>query len=185
MSRFGSVHLTDGVIACRAPAERDLDGIVAACQDPDIPRFTRVPSPYTPDHGRTFLATAAAGWENGTDFVFAVVDPSTDAFLGACGVHHRADRDGAGEIGYWIDPGVRGRGAATRAVVLVARWGIAVVGYPRIELIADVDNHASIRVAERAGFHREGVMRSRVILAGARRDAVLFSLIAADLGSGR
>lgn len=179
----GLVRLTDGVIACRPPAERDLDAIVAACQDPQIVRFTRVPSPYTADHGSTFLAMAIAGWQAGRDFVFAVVDPETDALLGACGVHQRPDRDGAAEIGYWIGSGARGRGVATRAVVMVARWAVVDVGFPRIELIADVDNHGSIRVAERAGFHREGVLRSRVVLLGTRRDAVLYSLIAEDLAT--
>ena len=52
--------LTDGVVRLRAPERRDVDAIHAACQDPDIIRFTRVPYPYSRVHAQTFVRNAAA-----------------------------------------------------------------------------------------------------------------------------
>ena len=58
--------LSDGSIGVRPIATGDIPDIVAACRDPEIPRWTRVPSPYTREDAERFLAVAAAeryGWE--------------------------------------------------------------------------------------------------------------------------
>ena len=63
------------------------------------------------------------------------------------------------EVGYWIRSQVRGKGLMSRALVLVSRWLLA-DGAQRVYLRADPENVASCRVAEKAGFTREGVLRS-------------------------
>jgi RimJ/RimL family protein N-acetyltransferase len=74
---------------------------------------------------------------------------------------------------------------ASRAVRLVSEWALRELSVPRIELVADVANNGSIRVAEKAGYIREGVLRSRALLGGARRDVVLFSLLPDDIHRSR
>ena len=74
-----------------------------------------------------------------------------------------------------------GRGVATRATKLAARFGFAELGLNRIEIVAALDNVASQRVAERAGAVREGILRQRLSINGVPHDAVLFSLVAGDL----
>ena len=69
----------------------------------------------------------------------------------------------------------------TRALLLVARWAFDEVGVQRISLLADPRNATSIGVAERAGFHREGVLRSWTDVNGERVDYVSFSLLPSDL----
>ena len=68
--------------------------------------------------------------------------------------------DDVWEVGYWIRREARGRGLMSRALVLVARWLLAERGAQRIFLRADPENVPSCRVAEKAGFTREGVLRS-------------------------
>ncbi len=54
-------------------------------------------------------------------------------------------------------------------------------GAPRGHLVADVDNTASQAVAVRAGFRREGLVRSCLDRRdGSRGDAVLFGRVAGD-----
>jgi ribosomal-protein-alanine N-acetyltransferase len=75
----------------------------------------------------------------------------------------------------------RRRGAAATALGLVSRWALGTLGLERLELLADPRNRASQRVAERAGYVREGTLRSYQPFKGRRMDAVMFSLLPADL----
>src|SRR6476619_3999237 len=70
-----------------------------------------------------------------------------------------AERDpGLAAVGYWLRPDARGRGAATIALQLIARWAFNEVGVQRLELTTAPENVASQRVAEGAGFTREGIL---------------------------
>jgi RimJ/RimL family protein N-acetyltransferase len=85
------------------------------------------------------------------------------------------------ETGYWLGPAARGRGYATEAVRAVARHAFG-LGLTRIELLAAVGNVASQRVAERAGFTREGVLReARPLPGGKKADMVRFRLLEGEL----
>jgi RimJ/RimL family protein N-acetyltransferase len=166
------VTLEDDVVRLRPFEEGDVPAIAAACQDPEIPRWTAVPSPYTEADARAWL-------ESGEEESFAVVDRATDELLGSIGV--RYFDDGIGEVGYWVKREARGRGVATRALGLVARWALVDKELGRFQLRADVGNEASQRVAEKAGFVREGVLRSSLVHKGERRDVIMYSLVLGDL----
>lgn len=162
----------DDVVRLRPFEERDVPAIAAACQDPEIPRWTAVPSPYTEADARQWL-------ESDEEESFAVVDKQSDELLGSIGVRYLDG--GIGEVGYWVKREARGRGVATRALGLVARWALVDRGLGRFQLRADVANEASQRVAEKAGFVREGVLRSGLAFKGERRDVVMYSLVPDDL----
>jgi RimJ/RimL family protein N-acetyltransferase len=87
---------------------------------------------------------------------------------------------GRGEVGYWVGARARGTGHATRAVRLICELGFSSLGLERIELFAATGNPASQRVAERAGFTREAVMRSFWVGRDGRHDMVCFGLLAGD-----
>src|SRR5262249_18315989 len=151
------------------------------CQDPDIPRFTRIRSPYTREDAEQFVHAAPDGWRTGERALpLAICDRETDAILGSTGVHLR-DEPEVAEIGYWVARDARRRGHATRAVRLVSRWAIPALGLQRLELMTRTDNVASQRVAERAGFTCEGLLRSYVALGSGLTDVYMFSLLPRDL----
>ncbi|WP_344979891.1 GNAT family N-acetyltransferase [Streptosporangium fragile] len=87
---------------------------------------------------------------------------------------------GTTEIGYGVHPLYRGRGFAPEAVGGVVRWVFETTGLHRIELRADVDNIASLRVAEKAGFVREGVLRAAEMADDGPHDVVVFGMLRAD-----
>jgi RimJ/RimL family protein N-acetyltransferase len=172
--------LTDGVVTLRPWRAEDVDPLVALCDDPEIVRFTRVPTPYTRDDALMFMAQKVAIEERGEAVSLAVVD-ADDRLLGSIDV--RRGTDGRASIGYLVGAGARGRGVASRATRLLARWALAEWGVARLEIHVRPDNPASQRVAERAGFTREGVLRSYLELRGRRYDSVVFSLLPDDVGS--
>jgi len=164
--------LEDEIVLLRPFDKGDVPAIVAACQDPEIPRWTSVPSPYTE-------ADAVAWLESDVEESFAVVDRSTGELLGSIGVRYLDSA--VGEVGYWMKREARGRGLATRALALLSRWALVEKSLARFQLRADVENVASQRVAEKAGFVREGVLRSSLELMGERRDVIMYSLVPDDL----
>jgi RimJ/RimL family protein N-acetyltransferase len=178
-------ELRDVVVALRAPHERDVDAVTDACQDADIPRFTRVPSPYGRADAVAYVARTAVAWQDGTAAGFVIADARDDTLLGAIGLMRLDETMTVGEIGYWVARDVRRRGIATRAVRLVSRWAVLELGIPRVELMTRVENTASQAVAERAGFTCEGVLRSYLDLGNGLADVVMFSLVHADLQPGR
>jgi RimJ/RimL family protein N-acetyltransferase len=147
--------LGDGVVALRAWRPDDAPAVHAACQDPLIVRYIPVPQPYTRAVAAEYVEMAAAQTAAGTAAHFAIVDPADDTLLGSISRHPMRNRHAM--FGYWLAPGARGRGVATRALRLISDWTLATTDAMRLELFTEAENTASGRVAERAGFLREGV----------------------------
>jgi RimJ/RimL family protein N-acetyltransferase len=179
--RLEAPELDDGVVALRPPAPGDVDAIFEACQDREISRFTTVPWPYERAHAVRHVEESARAWRGGAGAVFVIVDTATGELLGSIGLV-RLDRDaGVAEVGYWVKRGARGRGTAARGVRLLAPWVLCDLGFARLELQADVRNRASQRVAEKAGFRREGEVPAPERCAGRSETMVMFSLSRAGL----
>jgi RimJ/RimL family protein N-acetyltransferase len=148
--------LDDGVVALRRPESGDIDPICAICKDPGIARFTTVPSPYEREHAVNWFEQSVEHWADGESASFVIVDAATGELLGNLGVVRLDRAHDVAEVGYLVKREVRGRGMAPLAVNLVASWVLGELGFGRLELLTDVRNHASQRVAEKAGFVREG-----------------------------
>ena len=154
----------DREIALRPPEERDADLLHAACQDPEIPRWTVVPSPYTMADALAWPAEARWFAEGDRALHLIVAGAADDRLLGAVGLPELDRTRGTGEIGYWTAPWARRRGIATRAVTLLRDAAAARLGLRSFELVIHPDNLASIAVARRAGFEPTREVRA------ARRD---------------
>ena len=173
--------LEDSEIRLRPWREADIPAALEATQDPLIARHTRVPERQTEAQLRAHVESRERDRAAGVALAFVIADARSDALLGTIGLLRFEWAERRGEIGYWLAPWGRGRGAATRAVRLLAPWGLRTLGLGRIGLHADTGNAASQRVAEAAGFTREGVLRAYEERKGRRYDTAVFSLIAADL----
>jgi [ribosomal protein S5]-alanine N-acetyltransferase len=176
--------LSDGVVRLRLMAETDIPAIVEAVQDPEIPRWTRVPDPYGDGDAREWQRMATTGLRAGTDVPTLVVDADDDRLLGAVGVHNLDPATGRCSAGYWVAGPERGRGVASRALRLLCLYAFDELGAQRIELWIEPANASSLRVAEAAGFHREGLLRSFVPIREVRRDMLMYSLLPEDLSRG-
>lgn len=174
--------LSDEVVRLRLMTDADVPAVIDAIGDPSIPRFTRVPEPYGEAEARQFRRANEAGLSAGTDLATLITDAADGTVLGAAGIYNLDPESGRCSAGYWVAAGVRGRGVATRAMRLLADYAFIELGAKRIELWIEPINVASLTVAERAGFTREGLLRSFMEIGGERRDMLMYSLLPGDLG---
>ena len=167
--------LADAVVSLRPLVATDIAAVEAALDDAEICRWfdNRGVSPHE------VVKRAITRWQSAEGAEFAVLDAGecVGSIWLTLGVDSRAT------VGYWLLPDARGKGLVTHALVLVSRWAFDELGGKRIGLLADPRNVASVRLAERAGFQREGVLRSWAEVNGERVDHVSFSLLPTDPGS--
>ena len=174
-------RLTDGSVDLRAWSADDAPFVYAACQDPEIQRWTRVPVPYTEVDAVTFTGRfARAVWADRSGLALAITESGTGAALGTVGIVATDHDHGVAELGYWVAPDARRRGAAGRALVLLRDWCGGPGGFHRIELPIESDNHGSQAVARSAGFRLEGVLRGRIVHRGGRRDIAMWAWCVGD-----
>jgi RimJ/RimL family protein N-acetyltransferase len=176
-----SEPLTEGETALRPWRESDVAPLVAICRDEEITRWTRVPTVYGITAARAWVQESRALARGGISAPFAIVSASAGDLLGSISLMRFSWEHVRGEVGYLLAPQARGRGHATRAVRLICAWGFATLGLERIELLAATGNLASQRVAERAGFTREAVLRRYNLLREAKFDMVAFGLLPGEL----
>lgn len=126
--------------------------IIASCNDPVMVRWTTVPHPYTPEHANEFLAVVPEGVERWAYVVDVRYSGNIELRPG-------------GVLGYSTAPWARGQGLTARALRLVAAHAYT-QGLRRLELHIAVDNAASRRTAEKAGFTYDGLLPDPVRLRG-------------------
>lgn len=133
---------------------------------------------------RTWVAAQVAAFEALKAFEFAIV-AADGRFLGACGLNHLDDANRRANLGYWVRTSAARRGVATEAVRQLVRWGFANTDLIRLEVVVSTRNAPSLRVAEKAGAWREGVLRRRLLIRGDAHDAVVFSFVRPENAEAR
>ncbi|WOF23771.1 GNAT family N-acetyltransferase [Microbacterium betulae] len=168
--------LRTGRLTLTPPDEDDVEAIRLACQDPDVQRWTTVPSPYTREDAERFVELVAGGWRTGEEYNWAVRDAT--GLVGMIGLSRISD--GAAELGYWMSADARGRGYGTEAGCAVVDFALGPMRLERLEWHAVAGNEPSARLARSLGFRYEGTRRRGIRTAGRREDAWLAGLVASD-----
>lgn len=161
--------------------DRWLDDVASLVADPAVLAFTRIPEPPAADFAQTWINSYATGRSEGTREGFAAVD-GAGHFVGLGLVPHIDREDAEAELGYIVAGAARGQGMGTEILRRLTQWAFSELRAQRLVLIIDVENHASLRIAARCGYQREGVMRSIHIKQDRRRDAELWSRLPTDPG---
>ncbi|HTU74222.1 MAG TPA: GNAT family N-acetyltransferase [Trebonia sp.] len=113
----------------------------------------------------------------GTGVHLMMLDRAAGRIVGSISLFHADWEVRSAEIGYGVRGDVRGKGYATEALTAVSRWALASGGIQRAWLTANTDNVASVRVAQKAGFTREGTLRRASLEDDGLHDLALFSLL--------
>jgi RimJ/RimL family protein N-acetyltransferase len=172
------VELAVGALRLRPWRVEDADAVLAALQDDEV-RLWNGFGEVTVEEVGVWL-TRRMNWASGDHASWAVVDED-DRLVGSVSLHSVDAVQNDAEIGYWTVPAARGRGVAATVVDAVCRWAFDALPVDRIELCHAVENVASGRVAEKAGFQREGRLRRSFRYGdGVKHDELLWARLADD-----
>ena len=167
--------LRAGELVLRFPTLGDVDSILPAFTDPELREAGNLPA-----FGREELVASLEELPNmaeqGRLLALAAARAETGDIVGGGTIHHLDAERRIVEIGYFVLPSSRGRGYATTIARLLAEHAFS-LGIERVAAYVNVGNTASERVLEKAGFTREGVVRSMPKPDGRRIDKTLFSLL--------
>jgi RimJ/RimL family protein N-acetyltransferase len=155
-------------LVLRLPTFEDLQGLAAAFTDDELSEADNIP------FSRDELATRLPHSPSLVRLV--VADAESGVIFGGGTLHHLDAKRSVIEIGYWLLPRARGRGIATKVARTLAEFAFT-RGVHRVAAYVEVGNVQSERVLERAGFKREGVIRSMPKSDGRRVDKTIFSLL--------
>jgi len=169
-----------GEVILRYPSLDDVDAILPAFRDPELREAGNLPA-FDRDGLVASIQELPMLAERGRLLALAALDAGSGEVIGGGTLHHLDSERKIVEIGYFVLPHARRRGVATMIARLLSQHAFS-LGIERVAAYVNVGNTASERVVERAGFTREGVVRSMPKPDGRRIDKTLFSLLP---GEGR
>lgn len=176
--------LHDGDVTVRLFAERDIPEILIAYQDdPTLHHRLGLERPPTGAQLGSESERADAERIAGQRILLSIVATGDDVCRGRTIAENFEWDHRRAELGVWVAPQFRDRGYARRAVRLVAEWLFETCAMERLEVLIEPDNAPMLRVADAAGFTREGTLRGYRRDRRSRRDLVVCSLLPADVGS--
>ena len=153
----------------------DVAPYAAAVTEPSTARWL---NNYATDDALGDISNVEAERASGRMLVLTIADADTDAYLGMIALI--AQSHGTGELAYMVAPEARGRNLACLSLQALGDWAIAKLGLGRLQVQIDPENAASHAVALRAGYQREGLLRSAFVLHGERKDCVIYSRLPSD-----
>lgn len=160
-------------VRLRAFSRADIPTVLDAATDALIPVLTTVPRTQDPTQAAAFIDRQHDRATSGMGYSFAIANESNVA-VGQIGLWLRDIDHGRVSLGYWIAPAARRRGYAADALRTLAAWGEHLPRVRRLELYVEPWNEGSWR----AGFEREGLLRSWERVGTERRDMFMYSRIA-------
>ena len=172
--------LTRGLITLRKPHLDDTQAVFDGCQDPLIPRFTAISSDYSMAHALDYVQRTDASVRTQRELPFVIEHGNGDdrTFAGTISFHSLRVKNSVGELGYWMSASMRGKGIATTAARMLTDFGFASIGFKRIEALVDIENIASAKLLESAGYDREGLLKNKVTRDDGRQvDMYLFAAV--------
>jgi ribosomal-protein-serine acetyltransferase len=181
---IGAPRLTDGVIVARPWCPEDAPALYEAAMESILTVGRWLPwldATYTPQHSERWVNEVQEHWHKRSEFPFGVFSADDGSCLGGVGLNHINPMHRLANLGYWVRASAAGRGFASRAARLAARFGLQEARFGRIEILTDIDNRASQQVAIAVGAHFDGVLRSRLFHRGGWVPAHLYSLVRDDL----
>ena len=120
-------------------------------------------------------------WDNDEIYGFSIIDVTANQILGSVQLNNVNRTLQMANLFYWVRSSRSGEGIATEAAKLAVRYGFEKLGLQRIEIVVQEDNKPSLRIAEKLGAVREGLLRNRILIHGTSYDAYMHSLIPEDI----
>jgi len=162
----------------------DLSLVREAAEDDYIPLITTIPSPYSDEAAEAYVRRQWDRAATGAGYPFAIARTRDRRPVGSIGLWLAEAAEGRASLGYWMTPPGRGQGVAGAALRTVSAWALHELRIPRVQLLVEPWNTASLRTAESAGYRREGLLRGWQEIGGRRRDMLMYARLNGDRPPG-
>ena len=175
--------LSDGWITIRRYDTLDVPSLCEAARESSREVSIWLPwchGNYSMEESLEWILRSGKQWDEKREFHFGIFDSQSGALLGGVGVNEFRPEHRLANLGYWVRTAWTGRGVASSAAVLAAKFGFEELLLDRIEILAASGNIRSQQVARKLGARNEGLLRNRLVIHGQPHDAVLFSLIGSE-----
>jgi RimJ/RimL family protein N-acetyltransferase len=159
--------------------EGDLGALYAMHSDAEVTRWL-YNEPRTLDETRTLLGHKLAGdrfMVEGNWLSAAVIERESGELVGDVSLRWSSVVHKTGEIGFMFDPGYQGRGYATEAARRLIAFGFEAMGFHRVIGRAEARNTASVRVLEKLGLRREGLLVENEWVKGEWQSEVVYAIL--------
>lgn len=166
-----------GPVVLREFADADLPMVQELSTDPYVPLIGTLPADASRQEAQDYIDRQRGRLAEGVGFSFAIAEASTGRGVGGIGLWLAALDHGRATAGYSVIPSARGRGLASAALTALTSFAWTIPELHRVELYVEPWNVGSVKTAERAGFKREGLLRSHQEIGGHRRDMLLYATI--------
>ncbi|MFA5309447.1 MAG: GNAT family protein [Dehalococcoidales bacterium] len=113
---------------------------------------------------------------------WVIVNKETGLRMGTCGFHIWDARNNRVEIGYDLLPEFWGKGYMREALQAAIDFAFTIMNIHRIYAVTYTGNHRSIKVLEKLGFHKEGLLRDQFLFRGKYYDHFQYSLLKEESG---
>ncbi|ODQ84588.1 GNAT family N-acetyltransferase [Mycolicibacterium holsaticum] len=165
---------TEGDVTVRRLRHDDAQPFAVGTQDHAVRRYGHLPLPqYSAQTVRDQIdGVIADGLADGSLAVLAIADAASDEFLGSIVLFDIGETHA--EVGFWLSPQARGRGAAQQALAAVARIAAA-NGLTHLTARTVPENAGSRRVLEGAGFAQKGEPQPQVTPSGETATVLIFA----------
>jgi RimJ/RimL family protein N-acetyltransferase len=172
-------------VRLRALADGDVDALFAIFSDEVMMRYWSTPPMRERAEAERYLASIHAGFAGRSLFQWGIERREDGEVLGTATLfnfHHGCMR---AELGYCLRSPWWGRGYMGEALAALIDHAFGTLKLRRLEADVDPGNAASLRILERMGFTREGLLRERWDIAGQIGDTVFLGLLAREWRGGR
>lgn len=166
-----------GAVRLRPFTDGDVEMVIDLSTDPYVPMIGSLPRRCDRQDALAYIDRQHDRLRTGYGFSFCIADAVTDRALGQAGLWLAGLPGGRATAGYCVAPRERGRGRAADALSALTAFAWSVPGLHRVELYVEPWNRSSIRVAEAAGYEREGLLRQHQEIDGRRVDMLIFAAL--------
>jgi ribosomal-protein-alanine N-acetyltransferase len=172
-----------GPVVLREFSAADLPMVKEMSADPYVPLIGTLPPNASTQEALAYIDRQRGRLAEGIGFSFVIAEAGTGRGVGGIGLWLAGLDQGRATAGYSVMPSARGLGLAAAALTALTAFAWSIQDLHRIELYIEPWNTGSVRTAERAGFEREGLLRSHQEIGGRRRDMLLYATIRGDSSS--
>jgi RimJ/RimL family protein N-acetyltransferase len=177
VTAFPDVRLATPRLDLRPLGPADAPALYAVFSDPRVMRYW-CSGPWTAvAEAEARIARQQEALAAGEFLALGIVRRDDGLLLGTCTLFHLSAQCRRAELGYGLRPDAWGHGYAAEAVGELLRFGFTDLALHRVEADVDPRNEASVRLLERLGFTREGLLRERWIVEGEISDAAFYGLL--------